>query len=136
MSLSDDKKLYLLMTQADELQKDAVALHEEVKRVAEEAQEGLQKAFKSILRKNLHHTLILVCAGLLIAFLVICGCTLYISYQMKTVKKLEERAQVWKDKAGEADLQVCGDKNRLCVRVDKTAGGYGDNGEYMVINGY
>lgn len=52
MSLSDDKKLYVLITQAEELQKDAVGLHKEVKLVAEEAQEGIQKALREVLKKN------------------------------------------------------------------------------------
>lgn len=136
MSLSDDKKLYVLMTQAEELQKDAKGLHEEVRRVAEEAQEGFQKALRAILRKNLIHTVILVCVAFLIASVVFFGCHLYVSSQMETANIWKEQAQAWADKAGKADLRECGDDKRLCVRVDKTALVYGKNSEYMVIDGY
>lgn len=37
---------------------------------------------------------------------------------------------------GRIEFQRCGDKKRLCVRVDKTAGNWGKEGEYFVLSGY
>jgi len=37
---------------------------------------------------------------------------------------------------GKADLQHCGEKRRLCVRVDLAAGSYGKQSDYYVIHGY
>ena len=37
---------------------------------------------------------------------------------------------------GRLDLRRCGERERLCVRVDRTAPGYGDGGDYLIVNGY
>lgn len=52
---------------------------------------------------------------------------------------LEKRATEWENKAGKAVLSKCGEKGRLCVRIDTKSGGFvSDNGkhEYAVIYGY
>jgi len=35
-----------------------------------------------------------------------------------------------------AEWRLCGDAHRLCVRVDRKAPGYGDQGDYWVVKGY
>jgi hypothetical protein len=37
---------------------------------------------------------------------------------------------------GNAQLRRCGTAQRLCVRIDRSAGAYGDGGEFLVVKGY
>ncbi|HEY1725034.1 MAG TPA: hypothetical protein VGF89_06410 [Steroidobacteraceae bacterium] len=37
---------------------------------------------------------------------------------------------------GRIDLRRCGDRERLCVRVDRQAPAYGDQSDYLVVRGY
>jgi len=37
---------------------------------------------------------------------------------------------------GNAQLRRCGIAQRLCVRIDRSAGAYGDGGEFLVVKGY
>lgn len=51
------------------------------------------------------------------------------------VEVLQANAEVWRKKAGRAKLESCGERNRLCVRVDpRTA--YGEQRDYFVLRGY
>ncbi|BAP88985.1 putative uncharacterized protein [Burkholderiales bacterium GJ-E10] len=53
------------------------------------------------------------------------------------VAKLRASAAAWTNRAGRANLSSCGKPARICVRVDKTAGEFGDaNAQYYVIFGY
>lgn len=55
------------------------------------------------------------------------------------LEALQANAAEWAAKAGRAKLDTCGEqgkKGRLCVRVDKAAGGFGKDSDYMVIQGY
>ena len=53
------------------------------------------------------------------------------------VAKLRAGAAAWASRAGRADLSSCGKPDRVCVRVDKTAGEFGDaNAQYYVLYGY
>ena len=52
---------------------------------------------------------------------------------------MEKKAGEWEAKAGKAVLSKCGEKGRLCVRIDTKAGGFvSGNGkyEYAIIHGY
>lgn len=49
--------------------------------------------------------------------------------------ELQANAEDWAQRAGRAKLEMCGDKARLCVRVDKSMG-YGKEGDYFVLRGY
>lgn len=48
---------------------------------------------------------------------------------MSSLARLEQRG-------ARADLRQCGGTTRLCVRVDRKAPVYGDNGDYFVVKGY
>jgi hypothetical protein len=37
---------------------------------------------------------------------------------------------------GRAEWRRCGDGNRICVRVDKSAPSYGEKGDYLIVKGY
>jgi hypothetical protein len=39
-------------------------------------------------------------------------------------------------RGGRAELKHCGDSNRLCVRIDRSAPSYGEKADYLVIKGY
>ena len=55
------------------------------------------------------------------------------------VAALKAQANEFSKKAGKAVLSTCGEKGRLCIRVDERAGRYGDaknNELFMVISGY
>ena len=49
--------------------------------------------------------------------------------------QLEARAAQWEEKGGRATLNHCGTKKKLCVKVNKQAGTFGD-GEFYIIDGY
>jgi peptidoglycan hydrolase CwlO-like protein len=51
------------------------------------------------------------------------------------VLKLQEQADVWSKKGGRAKLEVCGTRQRLCVRVDKKVA-YGVDADHYVLSGY
>lgn len=51
------------------------------------------------------------------------------------VASLQAQAEEWSKRAGRAKLERCGDKGRLCVRVD-TRMVYGENNDYYVLKGY
>lgn len=51
------------------------------------------------------------------------------------VTQLQATAEGWAKRGGRAKLVTCGDKDRLCVRVDKGSV-YGEDGDYYVLRGY
>ena len=66
-----------------------------------------------------------------------------LAWQLHQVSNLrEEKAELEANVAdlakrgGRAKLEKCGDQNRLCVRIDKSAGGFGKDSEYAVLKGY
>lgn len=46
-----------------------------------------------------------------------------------SIQRLEQRG-------GSIDFRHCGERARLCVRVDRSAPAYGDKSEYYVVKGY
>lgn len=40
------------------------------------------------------------------------------------------------ERGARAQLQRCGSTRRLCVRIDRSAPVYGENGDYLVVKGY
>ena len=56
---------------------------------------------------------------------------------VEEVAALKASAADFANRAGKAQLSTCGDKRRLCIKIDKNAGSYGDNKEaYAIIKGY
>ena len=51
------------------------------------------------------------------------------------VLQLQATADEWVKKGGRAKLERCGDKERLCVRVDKAVG-FGKEADFFVLRGY
>ena len=51
------------------------------------------------------------------------------------VAQLQAQAEGWAKRGGRAKLDRCGDKERLCVRVDKTVG-FGKEADYFILRGY
>lgn len=56
------------------------------------------------------------------------------AYQRSELEELKAGAEAWQAQAGKAKLSTCGDTRRLCVRIDRKAGIYGE--DYAVIKGY
>lgn len=50
--------------------------------------------------------------------------------------ELEANIAAREKHAGRAKLENCGEKRRLCVRVNKKAGVFGEGGDYMILHGY
>lgn len=56
---------------------------------------------------------------------------------VEEVSSLRAAAADFAKRAGKAKLTTCGDKGRLCVEIDRQAGGFfGDDGQYAIIKGY
>jgi hypothetical protein len=51
------------------------------------------------------------------------------------VAQLQAQAEEWAKRGGRAKLDRCGERERLCVRVDKTVG-FGKESDYFVLKGY
>ena len=51
------------------------------------------------------------------------------------VSQLQAQAEDWAKRGGRAKLEKCGDRGRLCVRVDKTTG-FGKEADYYVLRGH
>ena len=49
---------------------------------------------------------------------------------------LEASVARLKAEGGEIELRRCGSARRLCVRVDRKAGSYGEAGDFLVAKGY
>jgi len=52
------------------------------------------------------------------------------------VAQLQANAEAWSKTAARAELSHCGDKKRMCVRIDAKAGTFGTESDYAVIKGY
>lgn len=52
------------------------------------------------------------------------------------VAELKATAADLAKRGGRATINVCGDKKRLCVRVDNPKDGQGENRDYFVLKGY
>jgi hypothetical protein len=51
------------------------------------------------------------------------------------VAELRTEAEDWAKRAGRAQLTTCGEKHRLCARVE-TKQGYGKESDYYILKGY
>ncbi len=52
----------------------------------------------------------------------------------RELAQLQAQANVFEARAGRATLSKCA--NRLCIRIDKQATAFGDEGDYRIIRGY
>jgi hypothetical protein len=56
------------------------------------------------------------------------------------ITQLETNAKEWEKRAGRAKLTMCGkngsNESHLCVRVDTKAGMFGQESDFMILNGY
>jgi hypothetical protein len=50
--------------------------------------------------------------------------------------ELSASVAILEGRGGRIDWRRCGDRARLCVRVDRKAPTYGDNADYLVVAGY
>jgi hypothetical protein len=52
------------------------------------------------------------------------------------VAELHAEADDWAKRAGRAQLTICGEKQRMCARVETKLGGYGEDSDYFILKGY
>jgi len=52
------------------------------------------------------------------------------------VAELRTEADDWAKRAGRAQLSTCGEKHRLCARVETKPGSYGKESDYYILKGY
>lgn len=115
---------------------------------AREATEAIHGSVKGVSWK-LALVAFLAALGALIAFIL--GAYSLVTWQTYQVRSLNREKAVlveevaalkasaadFANRAGKAQLSTCGDKRRLCIKIDKNAGSYGDNKEaYAIIKGY
>lgn len=115
---------------------------------AREAAEAIQDSIKGVNWK-LALVAFLAALGALIAFILgVYSLVAWQNYQVRSLNRekavLAEEVAAFKataadfaNRAGKAQLSTCGDKHRLCIRIDKNAGNYGKDKEtYAIIKGY
>jgi len=49
---------------------------------------------------------------------------------------LEAEVTHLREQGGQAELRHCGTARRLCIRVDRAAGAFGEGGDFLVVKGY
>jgi cell division protein FtsB len=80
-------------------------------------------------------------AGCILAVLAVTwAATSYQREQMTALRaevaELQAEADDWAKRAGRAQLTTCGEKHRLCARVETKQGGYGKDSDYFILKGY
>ncbi len=50
--------------------------------------------------------------------------------------RLLDEVRTLEQRGGRAELRYCGETARLCIRVDKSAPQYGNQGDFFVVRGY
>ena len=144
--MNTEEKIYSLMAQAEDMQAHA----EKLQNGAEKTFAGLpltvEQAGKKIRSTGLLGALFLLAVGVVVATIAVAGIWWGTSSlrdeaaELRAeVAALKAQANEFSKKAGKAVLSTCGEKGRLCIRVDERAGRYGDaknNELFMVISGY
>ena len=105
---------------------------------AREATKAIQGSVKGVSWK-LALVAFLAALGALIAFILSAYSLIaWQTYQVRSLNRekavlveevaaLKAKATDFANRAGKAQLSTCGDKRRLCIRIDKNAGNYGGN---------
>lgn len=104
-----------------------------------QAIDSVRRAGRATMLRSLWTGIILTGVTAAIALLVVQNCLpsraqiLALRVQQATLQDNVARlAQI----GGRIDLQHCGEAHRLCVRVDRRAPGFGEHGDYFVVEGY
>ena len=103
----------------------------------EEMHKKIQEVASAIQKKTLVQAAYPLALALLVAVLTVTGLNWYVGLKRAELIELKNQARQWEEKAGRAKLTSCGSTKRLCVKVDRRAGEFGDKGGvWMVIDGY
>jgi hypothetical protein len=123
----------------DELRQTLLEELQQLHREAELASTALRQLRATVVRK---HTL----WGVLAALPGMAGIYAVATYLLPSPAQLagleQQRARLQANlvqltrQGGRVELRTCGSAQRLCVRVDRAAARYGENGEFLVLKGY
>ena len=141
-----EEKIYALMAQAEDIQSQAEKLQQGADKTFVGLSLAVEQAGQKIRATGLLGALYVLAVGGVVAAVAVAGIWWGTSSLRDEAAKLraevvalEAQANAFSKKAGKAVLSTCGEKGRLCIRVDERAGRYGDTqtGElFMVIQGY
>ena len=144
--MNTEEKIYSLMAQAEDMQAHAEKLQNGAEKTFAGLPLAVEQAGQKIRSTGLLGALFVLAVGGVVAAVAVAGIWWGTSSLRDEAKRLraevaalEAQANAFSKKAGKATLSSCGEKGRLCVRVDDRAGRYGDtqSGElFMVIHGY
>lgn len=129
------------MAQAEDLQTHAASLQNRARQTFDALSHAVEDAEQNIRSTRMQGVFWIVLVGCVVAAIAVAGIWLgTVSLRQRAeklyaeVERLEARAEAFGKKAGKAELSVCGEERRLCIRVDEKAGKY-ESG-FMVIEGY
>lgn len=144
--MNTEEKIYSLMAQAEDMQAHAEKLQNGAQEAFKALPLAVESAGEKIRSTGLLGAFFVLAVGGVVAAVAVAGIWWGTSSLRDEAKRLraevaalEAQANAFSKKAGKAILSSCGEKGRLCVRVDDRAGRYGDtqSGElFMVIHGY
>lgn len=134
--MKDEDKVYGLVVQAEEIQQHAVDLNAAARAAAEGLEKGAQEVVRALHQKTLVQAAYPLAIALLAAILTVTGLNWYVGLKRAELVELKNQAGIWEQKAGKAKFTTCGPAKRVCVKVDREAGKYGDKGDFWVISGY
>ena len=139
--MGNEEKIYALMAHAEDLQAHAASLQNKAQQTFDSLSHAVEDAETHIRSTRIQGAFCLVLVGCVVAAIAVTGIWLgTVSLRQRVeklyaeVERLEVRAETFAQKAGKAELSVCGEERRLCIRVDEKAGKY-ESG-FMVIEGY
>ena len=141
-----EEKIYSLMAQAEDMQAHAEKLQNGAEKTFAGLPLAVEQAGQKIRSTALLGALFVLAVGVVVSSVAVAGVWWGTSSLRDEaaglraeVTALETQAKEFNKKAGKAVISTCGEKGRLCIRVDERAGRYGDTqkGElFMVIHGY
>lgn len=141
-----EEKLFELMAQAEDLQNHAAKLQKEAQEVFSALPLAVEQAGQKIRSTGLLGALSVLAVGAVVSSVAVAGIwwgTANLRDESTKLRAevayLEKQVKEFQNKAGKAMLSSCGEKGRLCIRVDEQGGSYGDSkkGElFMIIHGY
>lgn len=148
--MTDEKKLYTLMVQAEDLQEHTKLLNEQAEKsqkvidrieykskyILENFSKDIENITYNSIKKSLITALITGVSFILFGTITFFSFLYYTKSLRNEVKELKYNAEQWEKKAGKANLITCGDKKRLCVQVEDGVWTDKDGNNYMILHGY
>ena len=133
--MTDEKKLYTIMVQAEELQEQAVKLQQGARTSFDSLSKAVEQAESRIMRKFSIGACVLIASAVVVGIITLGVLWWLTDAQRDELITLQRKTQEFEQMAGKAILNTCG--GRVCIQVDERAGKYGTEDErYYIIEGY